>query len=248
VAEKYESQWVLPDDVMSGGLPPFAHAVLEKAAGLSWTPRFFPAGAFQLDGEGKVRVGEVLTVARQSGVGKIVVGRVWRDASQPGNERVLASLEVLDAASGESKGEVGGELGLQGVEVDDAVVRLAASLLPALDGALSAGEEARGTETVPEAVPVLESWTLILHAAHPQSLWEAVRKEIEVLFKEAETTGFQMEGGRMTVQMDRVDGRTLRDALDGRWLSPDLPGIKVEEFSEAGRSMTLGIDGAGERR
>lgn len=248
VAENWGSQWVLPDDVMAGGLPPFARCVLDKAMNLSWTPRFFPARAFRLGGGGRLAVEEVLAVSRQAGIEKVVTGRAWLEGSPPGNERVLAELEVLNATTGSSEAEIGGENLLQGAGLDAAVLRLAESLVPALDRALSGGDAAKESQTTSDGSGSPESWSVTLRAAHPQSMWEIVRREIESLFRDARTTGFEMEAERITVQVEGVDGRSLRDALEGREVSPELPPLRIEEFSEDRRTMTVGVGDLGERR
>lgn len=248
VAENWESKWVLPDDVTGGGLPPFARGILERARGVGWTPRFVPAPSFQVDREGNLKVEEVLAVSRQAGLEKAVIGRAWLDASQPGNERVLASLETLDVASGGSEAEVGGERALEGGAVEEAILHLVESVMPSLDRALSAREGAREHDAAAEAVRGPETWTLTINASHPQSAWEIVRKEIEALFKDARTTGFEMGANRITVQIEGVEGRSLRDALDGMEVSPDIPAIRIDEFSEDGRSMAMGFGTSGEPR
>ena len=248
VAENWESKWVLPDDAAGGVLPPFARSVLENARNLSWTPRFFPAQSFQVDNRGNMKVEDVLAVSRQAGLRKAAIGRAWLDASQTGNERVFVSLETLDVESGASEGEIGGEHALQGDSVEETILRLAESLLPSLDRALSDSEGAREGDAAADAVRGPETWTLTINASHPQSAWEIVRKEIESLFKDARTTGFEMGANRITAQIEGVEGRSLRDALDGRELSPDIPAMRIEEFSEDGRSMALGFGTSGEPR
>lgn len=248
VAEKWESKWVLPDDVTEGGLSPFARSVLEHSRGLGWTPRFVPARSFQVDQQGSLKVEEVAAASRKAGLEKAVIGRAWLDATQPGNERVLASLEILDIASGGSEVEVGGEHALEGGALEEAMLHLVESVMPSLDRALSAGGEGREHDAAAAAVGGHETWTLTITAPHPQSAWEIVRKEIEALFKHASTTGFEIAADRIVVQIEGVEGRSLRDALDGREVSPDIPAIRIDEFSEDGRSMALGFGTSGEPR
>jgi hypothetical protein len=103
-------------------------------------------------------------------------------------------------------------------------------------------------KAVSEPPRSLETWTLTIRASHPQSAWEIVRKEIEVLFRDAKTTGFELAASQVTVQVEGVEGHAVRDALDGREVSPDIPAMRIEEFSEAERSMVVSFGASGEKR
>ncbi|MCU0586759.1 MAG: hypothetical protein MUF52_01265 [Syntrophobacteraceae bacterium] len=240
VSENWESKWVLPDDAAGGGLPPLARCVLESSRGLNWTLRFVPPQSLQMDKDGRIKPEEVLALSRQAGLEKAIIGRAWLDVSQPGNHRVLALLETMDVASGSLQGEIGREHALQGESVEEGILHLAESVSPSMDRILSSGEAMR-QNGVSEAPRGLETWTLTIRASHPQSAWEIVRKEIESLFKDAKTTGFEMAASQITVQVEGIQGQAVRDALDGREISPDIPAMRIEGYSEAERSMVVSL-------
>jgi hypothetical protein len=73
-----------------------------------------------------------------------------------------------------------------------------------------------------------------------------VRKEIEAMFKDAKTSGFELGVDHITVLIDGVDGLSVRDALDGREISPGGPKVQVMDFLEDRHSMTVVFGNIGE--
>jgi nucleotide-binding universal stress UspA family protein len=248
VAENWDTGWVLPEHEVEGGLPPFARSVLERARNLDWTPRFLPAQSLQPDKQGNLQGEEVLALARRAGWDKMVMGKSWLDPSPPGSRRLRASLQIVDLPTETSEGEISEEYALEAKPVAEGVLHLAESVLPAIDHALARSEESGVGEAIPEAGLPPESWTVTIRASHPQSAWEMVRKEIEAMFKDAKTSGFEMGVDHITARIDGMDGRAMRDSLDGREISPGGPKVQVLDFLEEQRSMTVVFGGIGENQ
>jgi len=246
VVEKWEAKWVLPEQGAESRLPPFARSILEHARNLDWTPRFAPVQSLQADQQGNLKVEEVLALARRAGWDRAVIGKSWLDPSQPGNQRLLASLQIVEVSTGSPEGEISEERALDTRSLEEGVLHLAESVLPAIDSALSGQEEPVARETIPETARRLESWTITIRASHPQSAWEMVRKEIEAMFKDAKISGFELGVDHITVLIEGVDGRSVRDALDGREISPGGPKVQVMDFLEDRHSMTVVFGNIGE--
>ncbi len=239
VAENWEEKWELPEDAAESEMPRFARSIQENSRNLDWTLRFVPVQSLQVDKVGNVQMEQALALARGAGLAKAAIGRCWLDPSQPGNQKLLASLQIVDVSTGTAASEITEERVLEPRSLDEGIFYLAASIVPAIDRILSGEREAEGKEGVSEGGRRLESWTLTVRASHPQSGWEIVRKEIEGLFKDARTSGFEMGVDQITVQVEGMDGRSVRKALDGREISPGGPTVQIQDFSEDGRSMTM---------
>jgi hypothetical protein len=239
VAENWEEKWDLPEDAAESETPRLAGNILEHSRNLDWTLRFAPVQSLQVDRLGNVQMEQALAVARGTGLAKAAIGKCWLDPSQPGNQKLLASLQIVDVSTGAAESEIAEERALEPRSLDEGIFYLAASIVPAIDRILSREREAEAKEGASQSGRRLESWTLTLRGSHPQSGWEIVRKEIEGLFKDAKTSGFEMGVDQITVQVEGMDGRSVRKALDGREISPGGPTVQIKDFSEDGRSMTV---------
>jgi hypothetical protein len=248
VVENWDGKWVLPEHGVESGAPPFARSILEHARNLDWAPRFVPVQSLQVDKQGNLKLEEVLALAHRAGWGNAVIGKCWLDPSQPGSQRALTSMQIVDVSTESSGGEISEEMALDSKSIEEGVLHLAESVLPAIDHVLTSKEEPGARESIPEAAQRLDDWTMIIRASHLQSAWEIVRKEIESMFKDARTSGFELGVDHITVQIEGVDGRSVKNALDGREISPGGPKVQVTDFLEDRRSMTVVFDGFGEQQ
>lgn len=249
VTENWGAEWRLPSQTSTGKTVPLAMAVMERAKDLQWAPRFAPSGAVQFDRQGNIDPGEISGLSREMGLERVVTGKSWLAESPPGSRRLLASVRMLDVPTGESGHEIQAENAVDGESIDEGIIGLAEAILPSIGQELSL--PGPSAETVPrsDTEKNLGIWTIRIRAAHPQSAWEAVRKEIEGRFKAAQTSGFELESNEITVRIENIDGRVIREDLNGRQVSPGGPTVLIEGFSEEEHSMVVvfGSSGPGEQ-
>lgn len=245
VAENWEAKWTLPSETSPGETPPLARSIRQSTRSQEWTPRFAPIGSLQLDKQGNTDRDEVMAVSREIGLEKAVTGKSWLDGSQPGNQRLLASLLIFEVRTGRLEGEVHKERVLEGGSVQEGILHLSESLLPSVHEGLS--QNAPPPEVTPrsDTDEHLGAWTVTIRAKHPQSAWENVRKEVESHFRSAQTSGFELGANEIKILIEGVDGRSLRDVLDTKQLSPGGQTIRIEDFSEEQRSMVVVFGNSG---
>jgi hypothetical protein len=249
VTENWGEEWRLPSQDSTGETAPLAMAVMENTKDLHWVPCFAPIGALRLDREGNIETGELSGLSREMGLGRAVTGKSWLAGSPPGNLRLLASLRVVEVQTGQAGHEIRKENAVDTGSIQEGIVRLAEAVLPSISQELPL--PGPSTELVPrsDAEQNLGIWTVGIRATHPQRAWETVRKEIEGRFKSAQTSGFELGANEITVHIENVDGRVIREILNGRQISPGGATVRIEDYSEEKRSMVvvLGSSGPGEQ-
>jgi hypothetical protein len=239
VAENWDAKWSLPSESAVEKPTSLASNILRSTKNQDWTLRLPTTGSIQIDKQGNTDENQLMNISREIGIEKTIAGKTWLDSSQPGNQRLLASLRIIDVRTGKLAGEVRKERPLGEVSIEEGILHLAESLLP------SVSEELAGQPPSPKVTPRSDSkevpgtWTVVIRAQHPPSAWESIRKEVENRFRTAQTSGFEMGATEMKVVIDGIDGRSLRNALDNKSLAPNGQIIRIEDFSEEQRSMVV---------
>ena len=164
VTEKWDQEWVLPDDA-TNPQNLFAAGAAQELEDFGWFLRFPITQSLDIDNSGNISLEYVLARAGELGIQCVVVGTVSLRQKQGERTRLNAVLRVLSVSSRKSAGEIRKDLIVQEGSNQEAAMALAAAVSPQLDRLLDkafqtgppAQAEPSAKEPLPGGPPGVES-------------------------------------------------------------------------------------------
>ncbi|NSW86314.1 MAG: hypothetical protein HPY84_08335 [Syntrophobacteraceae bacterium] len=227
VAEKWEQEWMLPENLPERqGL--FASIASQELADYRLTPRLPEPGDIRMDSGGNVPVNRAVSHAKDTGIPSVVVGAVAlkRMGSHPPVLEV--NLRVLDVSSGRSLGHIRKERTLEEASNQEGAMEIAAEVVPQLAALLNASSS---TEAESQAVVSDKpgEWILRIRSDQQFAYWREMEKGLRERARGLKVRSIEMGADENLIRIDGVDGQSLM-AMNGTPL-PSGVQVKIEALS-----------------
>ena len=248
VGENWEESWHLPAGRRDPD-GPFAASVAQELEDYGWTLRFPEAGTLTPDADGEVAAGEAIAQASALDLRHAVIGSVQSFESAEEETRVVAALRLVDADSGQGRGEIHRELTMGEETSHEAAIELASVLAPQLDRQLrpqaesaATVEPAAATEPVATSEKVAqpeEAGELVvqIQSLSAYSDWLAVETKLREQAPKLQVKGLEIGPDGSRVRLLGVDGGNLK-SLHGARLSNGAQ-AQVENLGAEGHAFRV---------
>lgn len=234
VAERWNENWILPENSADPRCL-FVMSVLQESQDYPWSLNFPQSPSLIIDPSGNVSREQILPQAKSAGFQSLIVGTIF--SRQDGGEQpmVEASLQVIDVASGQSKGEIRKEVPMAGSTYQEGAMKMAYLLVPQLDRLLRGGSSAVLT---PPDMASGGGWTLLIHSSYPYLYWEELEQVLRDRFTSMQVTKLQVSRDVAQVQVEGLGADFFNMLQDGIQLR-DGTRMQLGAYSAENRSVEL---------
>jgi hypothetical protein len=233
VAEKWDSQWVLPEH--GGDLRAlFSMSVLQESQDYGWSIDFPPNGSQTMESDGNLAREQLISLAQSMGIQKVVAGTIAFVRTDGQDQLLEASLQLIDVQSARSQGEIRKETAITNSHQEGAM-RMAYVVVPQLDRLLH-GPSAPALPGLGEAVGT--EWNLLVRSPYPYVSWEQLEEVLRERFSSMQVKKLEVSGELAKVQVQGLGKEFIAMLQEGIPLK-DGSRIQAGSYSPEDQSVEL---------
>lgn len=234
VAERWDGNWIVPENSGDSRCL-FVMSVLQESQDYPWSLNFPQSSSLVPDSSGNVSREQVLSLAKSSGFQSVIVGTILSRQDGGGGPTVGASLQVLDVASGQSKGEIRKEISMANSTYQEGAMKMAYLLVPQLDRLL---RETSSSVLAPPSMASGGAWTVSIRSNYPYLYWEELEQILRDRFNSMQVTKLQVSRDLAQAQVEGLGAEFFNMLQDGIQLH-DGTRMQLGAYSPGNRSVEL---------